>query len=114
MAFQKKQDPNGNYIRQWVPSLAELPAKYIYEPWTANVSILKKAGVKLGVDYPRPIVDHSVVSKENMLKMKVAYDMHKDAEAASKKSSKRKQQASGDASGPPKKKAIKSIQTKLK
>lgn len=108
VTFQKKNDPNGNYIRKWLPELAELPAKYIYEPWTANVSILKKAGVKLGVDYPRPIVDHKVVSKENMSKMKFAYDRHKDAEAAAKKSN------GGDASGPPKKKAKKSVQTKLK
>ena len=111
VAFQKKNDPNGNYIRKWVPELAELPAKYIYEPWTANVSILKKAGVKLGVDYPRPIVDHAVVSKENMSKMKLAYDMHKDANAASKKKSKGKQTSSNS---PPKKRAKKSAQTKLK
>ena len=108
VAFQKKNDPNGNYIRKWLPELAELPSKYIYEPWTANVSILKKAGVKLGVDYPRPIVDHKVISKENMSKMKLAYDRHKKTEAAAKKSN------GGDASGPPKKKAKKSVQTKLK
>jgi cryptochrome len=112
VAFQKKNDPNGNYIRKWVPELAELPAKYIYEPWTANVSILKKAGVKLGVDYPRPIVDHAVVSKENMSKMSLAYDMHKDAEAAAKKG--KGKPTSGDADDPPKKKAKKSVQTKLK
>jgi cryptochrome len=87
-----------------VPELAELPAKYIYEPWTANVSILKKAGVKLGVDYPRPIVDHSVVSKENMSKMKLAYDAYKT----------KGNQKTVDGSGPPKKKAKKQVQTKLK
>ncbi len=63
---------------KWVTELASLPAKYIYEPWKTVVSILNAAGVKLGKDYPRPIVDHAVVSKENMSKMSLAYDMHKD------------------------------------
>ena len=110
IAFQKKNDPNGNYIRKWVPELAQLPAKYIYEPWTANMSILKEAGVKLGTNYPRPIVDHKVVSKENMSKMSLAYDMHKDKVAGAKKNGKKSPSSGGKA--PPKKKAKK--QTKLK
>ena len=56
VVFQKKNDPNGNYIRKWVPELANLPAKYIYEPWKANVSILNAAGVKLGKNYKAPTV----------------------------------------------------------
>lgn len=113
VAFQKKNDPNGNYIRRWVPELANLPAKNIYEPWKANVAILNKAGVKLGKNYPRPIVEHSVVSKENMSKMSLAYDMHKDKVAAEKKGNGKKAASSrGAAKAPPKKKAKK--QTKLR
>ena len=100
IAFQKKNDPNGNYIRKWVPELAYLPGKYIYEPWKAPISILKTAGVKLGVNYPRPIVDHAVVSKENMGRMALAYDMHKDEEAGSKNNGNK-------AGGSPRKKAKK-------
>jgi cryptochrome len=102
VAFQKKNDPNGNYIRRWVPELARLPAKYIYEPWTANVGVLKDAGVKLGTDYPRPVVDHAVASKENMSKMSLAYEMHNGKQATTK---------SASAKSPPKKKAKK--QTKI-
>lgn len=80
VAFQKKNDVNGNYIRKWVPELAGLPAKYIYEPWKAPSSVLNAAGIKLGDNYPNPIVDHAFVSKENMSKMSLAYDMHKDGE----------------------------------
>lgn len=86
IAFQKKNDPNGNYIRKYVPELKDLPSKYIYEPWTAPAAILQKAGVKLGSNYPRPLVDHTVISKENMSRMKQAYDAHKALAEATKKS----------------------------
>ncbi len=55
----KKFDPSGNYIRRFVPELQNLPDKFIHAPWTAPSEILQKAGVKLGVNYPRPIVDHA-------------------------------------------------------
>ena len=103
VAFQKKNDPNGNYIRRWVPELTNLPAKYIYEPWTANVAILNAAGVKLGTNYPRPIVDHAVVSKENMSKMALAYDIHNGKKGTAKKSGKKTATSSTDDSQPKKK-----------
>ena len=87
-----------------------MPAKHIYEPWKANVSILNKAGVKLGKTYPRPIVDHAVVSKENMTKMKLAYDLHKRNQGDGKKPA-----STSGTEQPPKKKAKKvKKQTKLK
>jgi cryptochrome len=110
VTFQKKNDPNGNYIRRWVPELANLPAKYIYEPWTANVGILNAAGVRLGTNYPRPIVDHAVVSKENMSKMSLAYKEHNDRQAATKNNG-RKATPLGGAASQPKKKVKK--QTKI-
>ena len=92
IAFQKKNDPNGTYIRHFVPELKDLPAKYIYEPWEAPASVLEKAGVMLGKTYPRPVIDgdHKDVSKDNMSRMKAAYDSHKARAAASSSSKKQK------------------------
>ncbi|RLW55535.1 MAG: hypothetical protein B6D69_03665 [gamma proteobacterium symbiont of Stewartia floridana] len=50
-------DPNGNYIKRWLPELSTLPSKSLYAPWMAKTSELFKAGVQLGKTYPEPIVD---------------------------------------------------------
>jgi deoxyribodipyrimidine photo-lyase len=54
----EKADPEGEYIRRWVPELANLPTKRLREPWTAPAEELAAAGVQLGRNYPPPIVDH--------------------------------------------------------
>lgn len=54
----KKFDAEGDYVRKWVPEIDKLPNKFIHEPWEAPVGILEYAGVELGKDYPKPIIDH--------------------------------------------------------
>ena len=53
----EKFDPEGAYVRTWVPELAKLPDKYIHCPWTAPDTVLQTASIKLGNHYPKPIVD---------------------------------------------------------
>lgn len=55
----QKFDPEGIYVRRWVPELAALPTDVIHSPWSAEPMVLKSAGVELGRSYPQPIVDHA-------------------------------------------------------
>ena len=52
-----KFDPNGDYVRKFVPELSLLPNKYLFNPWEAPKDILENANLKLGQNYPKPIVE---------------------------------------------------------
>jgi deoxyribodipyrimidine photo-lyase len=55
----KKFDPEGAWIRRWVPELRRVPDRYLHEPWTMPPAVQQAFGCVIGRDYPAPIVDHA-------------------------------------------------------
>lgn len=53
----EKFDPEGDYVRRFVPELTGLPSRHIHRPWQAPATVLAAAGLTLGRNYPLPIVD---------------------------------------------------------
>jgi deoxyribodipyrimidine photo-lyase len=54
----KRHDPQGAYVRRWVPELAGVPDRYIHTPWEMDAEVQRASGCVIGRDYPGPIVDH--------------------------------------------------------
>ena len=65
-----KFDSKGFYVRKWVPEIAKLPNQLIHTPWTAKPIELADAGIKLGYNYPMPIVDHSMARNRALKRYK--------------------------------------------
>jgi deoxyribodipyrimidine photo-lyase len=57
------QDPDGVFIRRWVPELTRVPLPYLAQPWKMEESVQRLAGCSMGVDYPLPIVDEKEALK---------------------------------------------------
>lgn len=55
----KKHDPDGAFVRRWLPELASVPDRYVHAPWTMPADLQRQAGCAIGHDYPAPIVDHA-------------------------------------------------------
>ena len=66
----QKFDADGRYVRRWVPELRKLPDRWLHAPWTAPPGVLDLAGVRLGRDYPRPLVDHTVARERALEALK--------------------------------------------
>jgi deoxyribodipyrimidine photo-lyase len=62
----RRFDPDGTYIRHWVPELRDVPSALVHSPWTAGPLELAAHGVSLGENYPEPIVDHAMARERAM------------------------------------------------
>jgi deoxyribodipyrimidine photo-lyase len=64
----RDHDPEGQFIRRWLPELVDVPTAFIHEPWTMSLEDQYASGCRIGSAYPRPLVDH---------KEAVAYAKHR-------------------------------------
>ncbi|MGI4983309.1 MAG: cryptochrome/photolyase family protein [Janthinobacterium lividum] len=62
----EKFDAGGTFIRRYVPELAALDNRTIHAPWLARPEVLARAGIVLGRDYPRPLVDHALARERTL------------------------------------------------
>lgn len=83
MAFGKKTDPDGKYIRKYVPELKAYPKELIYEPWKASLVDQQAYKCVIGCDYPSRIVVHEDVSKVNIGRMSAAYRRNRNMKTES-------------------------------
>jgi deoxyribodipyrimidine photo-lyase len=63
VAQGRKLDPSGAHVRRWVPELARVDDAAIHAPWDASQLTLAAAGMRLGVVYPAPLVDHDAARR---------------------------------------------------
>jgi deoxyribodipyrimidine photo-lyase len=87
------QDPEGIFIRRWLPELARVPLPYLATPWKMDVSVQRMAGCMIGTDYPAPIVDDKLSmqrAKERMYGLRQTQEARAEAGAVQARHGSRK------------------------
>jgi len=68
----EKYDPDGVYVRRWVPELSGVATRLIHKPWIMTPEAQRQAGCVIGSDYPAPIVDHTIARNRTLAVYKQA------------------------------------------
>jgi deoxyribodipyrimidine photo-lyase len=71
-----KFDPNGEFVRRWLPELERVPTRYIGEPWLMPDSVQEQAGCIIDRDYPAPIIDRTLTRPRTLAAYRVAQMQH--------------------------------------
>ena len=68
----EQYDPNGTFVRRWLPELAQVPDEVVHRPWRMVRDLQKRVGCVIGQDYPAPIVDHQAARLRALSAYKMA------------------------------------------
>jgi deoxyribodipyrimidine photo-lyase len=68
---QERFDPDGEYVRRYVPELERVPGRYLAEPWKMPLEVQEEVGCRIGEDYPEPIVDDARAREEALARYRV-------------------------------------------
>jgi deoxyribodipyrimidine photo-lyase len=68
----RRFDPDGRYIRRWLPELARVPERYLHAPWEMPDRVQRGSGCRIGRDYPRPVVRHDEARKRTLARYAAA------------------------------------------
>jgi deoxyribodipyrimidine photo-lyase len=77
----KKFDPEGRYVRKWLPVLKRVPAMFIHEPWKMPDDVQRDSGCRIGRNYPKPIVDHAWARERALAAYRTAREKSRQEEA---------------------------------
>lgn len=70
------QDPNGVFIKRWIPELSQVPTEWIHQPWRMPLSLQHQIGCRIGADYPEPIGDPQQLAREARSRLKMWIESH--------------------------------------
>ena len=78
----QKFDPSGAYVRRYVPELARVPDRYIHQPWALPAAEQRRLGVRIGRDYPAPIVEHAARREQALAMYRAVRAAHAQPDSA--------------------------------